>query len=99
MRVITDPIVDTVAFFVVDLFLPQFFRLARRVAVSFFSGVIYIITKTLGHSVADGISGVVAKFVSTLVCSSQTRSDIRNRRHAQENWQTSLWSNSLHGLS
>lgn len=65
MRVITDPVVDTVAFLVIDLLLPPFLRLARWLVAYFFLGGIHIITKTLGRSTADGITELVTKTVST----------------------------------
>lgn len=61
MRVITDPVVDTVAFLVIDLLLPPFLRLARWLVAYFFLGGIHIITKTLGRSTADGITELVTK--------------------------------------
>jgi E3 ubiquitin-protein ligase MARCH6 len=66
MRVITDPIVDTVAFFVVDVLLPPLLRFARRVVAYFFLGVIHIIAKTVGRSTADGIIELVTKTVRPL---------------------------------
>jgi E3 ubiquitin-protein ligase MARCH6 len=72
MRVITDPIVDTVAFVVVDLLLPPLFRLIRRLVAYLFLGGMHIITKTLGRSTADRIIQLVTKIVRHSLPNSNT---------------------------
>lgn len=64
MRVITDPVVDTVAFFVVDLLFPPLLRLARQLVAYLFLSVINITTKTLGRSTADMVTKLVTNIVS-----------------------------------
>jgi len=63
MRVITDPIVDTVAFFVVDFLLPPLLRLIRRLVAYSLSRVLAAITKMVGGGTVDDITELFAKIV------------------------------------
>lgn len=63
MRVITDPIVDTVAFFVVDLLLPPILRLLRRLVAYLFSRAMDTITTMFGGGTLDEVTELFTKTV------------------------------------
>jgi hypothetical protein len=77
MRVITDPVVDIVAFFVVDLLLPPLFRIIRRFVAYASLGVMHLTTKTLGRNTADGITRLTTKLASTFSLRTQIHHLIR----------------------
>ncbi|RDB15868.1 ERAD-associated E3 ubiquitin-protein ligase doa10 [Hypsizygus marmoreus] len=67
IRIVTDPIVDTIAFFVVELVLPPFGRLLRNSAALFVKGLVLLAQKLLGQKMADSISNISAKMESRII--------------------------------
>lgn len=62
----TDPVVDSIAFFLVELVFPPFVRLARRSFGALSVGLFFSVRKVLGRSKANGLSALVTKMVRCL---------------------------------
>ncbi|KAF9460561.1 hypothetical protein BDZ94DRAFT_1197761 [Collybia nuda] len=56
IRIITDPIVDTVAYFFVDLFLPPFIRIGKSITAIISITILLVVEKTFGRKQAQGLS-------------------------------------------
>ncbi|KAF5383819.1 hypothetical protein D9615_003736 [Tricholomella constricta] len=66
IRVITDPVVDTVVFFLVELLFPPIKRALFNSVSSVSNFVLFLVGKSLGQTVVDGIVGATTKLGSNV---------------------------------
>jgi hypothetical protein len=63
MRIITDPIVDSIAFLIKRFALPPIYRLVHLVVDSVWSWVVYLVAKVAGRAIVDKASERLASVV------------------------------------
>jgi len=64
MRIVTDPVVDSVVFIIMEFVLPPFLRLARRLVDIVFLSGLFIVSTIFGQNKADK----VFEFSASVVC-------------------------------
>lgn len=66
IRVLTDPIVDTVVFVITKVVAPQYFNLLHGFTQLLLSTVLLVLRKIVGDNVVDQVESGVTRLVSTL---------------------------------
>ncbi|KAG6888471.1 hypothetical protein C0995_008044 [Termitomyces sp. Mi166 len=66
IRLVTDPFVDSVAFFILEILLPSFIRAAIRTIKFFGIGILWLIGPLLGQGVVDNIVAGSAKLAENV---------------------------------